>query len=206
MESGRPDNCHQKSFPITRQAFRALRLTDSYYRCRIKTWRPPRGDQKMIQLRWYEEGSPLCLFFVPLAEAPWKAEVKKIKNTQGSRIFKLFQHRRGPRCATERSVRPKTLRLHAAFFPERRLWILQVQCKSREHRAAPPPHWFPSHTGSPLKIWHWMAQKKRNPQLKGQESHRKQGGGGWKEILTSLEKYVPSEIPLSMCADGQFMF
>lgn len=38
-----------------------------------------------------------------------------------------------------------------------------------------------SHAGSPLSVWFWLAQRKRNPRLKGQESHASERGG-FKEI------------------------
>lgn len=75
MESGMPDNCHQKSFPITCQAFRALRLTDSYYPYRIKTWHACHVYQRWFN--WDDSSrNPHCVCFCSTGWGPWKAKVK----------------------------------------------------------------------------------------------------------------------------------
>lgn len=129
MESGIPDNCHQKSFPITCQAFRALRLT-AYYPYRIKTWHPPH-----IYQRWFNwddlSWNPHCVCFSSTGLRPLESQSK---NTQSSHIFKLFQHLWGPRCATERNVRPNTVCKGLSGFMWPGAWPTMASSKGGERR------------------------------------------------------------------------
>lgn len=99
-----PDKCHQKSFPITCQAFRALRLTAAYY---------PFTQSKRISLTCTKDDSVVMIWagittvfvLVPWVEAHGKP---KLKNTRSSHIFKLFQHLRGPWYTTGWNVQANT--------------------------------------------------------------------------------------------------
>lgn len=75
MESGMPDNCHKKSFPITCQAFRTLWLTDAYYPYKIKPW-----HLSHVYQRWFNwddlSRNPHCVCFSSTGWGPWKAKVK----------------------------------------------------------------------------------------------------------------------------------
>lgn len=244
MESEMPDNCHQKSFPITCQAFWVLRLLLLRQNQNLDTVsRVPKDDSN--EMIWV--GIPIVFVFVP-GWGPMESQSKK--NTQSSRIFKPFQHLWGQRCATEWNVQPNTLHKGLSQFICSGAWptmafsrgggkktclALWVGCKeaSTQRRfengggewvtvsyvkkkfllkASPTLSLsFPSHTGSLLSVWCWLAQRKRNPRLKGQESHEWRGrirGGQSQRILTSLDmrSVFPRKKFLSPCAPVLFLF
>lgn len=107
MESWMSDNCHQKSFPITCQAFRALRLTDSHYPWRIKNLARVVTCTKDDSIEAIPVGIPIVFVFVPRVWGPHGKP--KVKIPRAPTYLSCFNICEAPRCARERNVQQNTL-------------------------------------------------------------------------------------------------